>query len=168
VMRRIVSAVLVLLLGAALTTAACCDGAGGGGGAAGGGGGGGETPAVTPAAPAALPDLNISDINVYPSQPQAGSSFYIDVYVSNEGDAPSGDFLLEVIVIEVPSQLPAYYQGLECKDVLQPGDDVPVFTTDVAVVSKPGSYQVNATITPHFDEADPWNNSKGVPFTATQ
>lgn len=168
-MRRVITAMLVLLLGAVLIASACCEGTDGGGGApSGGGGGGGEAPATTPEAPPALADLNISDINVYPSQPQAGSSFYLDVYVSNEGDAPSGDFLLEVIVIEVPSQLPAYYQGLEYKDVLQPGDDVPVFTTDSAVVSKPGSYQVNATITPHFDEADPWNNSKGVPFNATQ
>jgi len=166
-MRRMVLAVLVLLLGVALTVSACCEGADGGGGAPSGGGGGGEVPAVTPQAPAALPDLNISGINVYPSQPQAGSSFYIDVYVSNEGAAPSGEFLLEVIVIEIASQLPAYYQGLQYKDVLQPGDDVPVFTTDSAVVSKPGSYQVNATITPYFDEADPWNNSKAKPFNAT-
>jgi len=63
---------------------------------------------VTPAAPAALPDLNISGINVYPSQPQAGSSFHINVYVSNEGDAPSGECLLEVTIIDVPSGLPPY------------------------------------------------------------
>ena len=135
---------------------------------------GGSTPAPQPQppsggnqppAPAAEPDLTISAIEGFPSQPASGQKFAVNVYVTNAGGAVSGDFDL-ALSIRYVGRGSTYPIGTFRSGPLHPGENVPVYTSNDRLVNDPGSFQVHAEITPfNFQDGNSGNNTSTWAFT---
>jgi hypothetical protein len=111
-------------------------------------------------------DLLISKIQVYPAQPQAGQRFTLNVYVRNDGQAPSGKFDLALSIKDV-SRMTTYPVGtFRIEEVLQPGDNITAYASTDRLVNYPGSHQVDVEIKPFlFKDGNNQNNKAIWAFT---
>lgn len=115
--------------------------------------------------PATHPDLAISAIEVFPSQPQAGQRFALNVYVTNQGNAPSGDYDVAIFIRDV-SRSSTYPVGTFRQPGLQPGENVVAYTSTDRLVNDPGSFQVHVEIKPFlFQDGNTQNNTLIWAFT---
>jgi hypothetical protein len=163
VKRIAILTILFLLLG---TAAVACDC---------GGGGGGEPP-TSPSSPdedgggatttpESRPDLVVSQIEVFPVYPQAGQFFSVNVYVSNQGQAPSGSYDIAIDIEDV-SHGGTYPIGTFRRGAVNPGENYCAYTSTNVRVNDPGDYRVNVDIIPfQFEDGSTWNNSVYKPFT---
>jgi hypothetical protein len=135
----------------------------------GGGGGDGATPTpatpsteVSPStemSPAALPDLQIAAVETFPQEPSAGKRFTLNVYITNRGQAPSGDYDLWMTIVDV-NRGNKYPIGTFREASMQPGEQVAAFTTQDAMVNEPGPFEVRVGIDPFlFEDGNPGNNT---------
>jgi hypothetical protein len=129
----------------------------------------GTNPPVPPGGgewgPAPHPDLRISEIQVFPAQPQSGQPFTINVYVANEGEAPSGEYDLYIGINDVSQGL-SYPLESDRRGGLQPGENVPVYSSQNVMVNYPGSHQVWVEVVPwQFEDGNDNNNTAGWQFT---
>ena len=114
--------------------------------------------------PVPHPDLVISHIAVYPAQPQSGQPFTLNVYVSNEGEAPSGEYDLYIGIDDVSRGLSYPLEG-DRRGGLQPGENVHVYGSQNVMVNHPGSHQVWVEIVPwQFEDGNDDNNMVGWQF----
>lgn len=124
--------------------------------------GGGEQPPP----PERLPDLVISAIQVLPAEPQAGQRFALNVYVKNAGQAPSGQYDLAMFIKDV-SRGSTYPVGTFRKERMQPGEDIPAYSSTDRLVNDPGAYQVHVEIQPFgFRDGNEQNNTAVRAFNA--
>jgi hypothetical protein len=114
-----------------------------------------------------LADLAISTIEVLPAQPRAGEVFALNVYVTNLGEAPSGAFELAISIRDV-TRGSTYPVGTFRGESLQPGEDVPVFSSTDRRVNDPGSFQVQVELSPLGPDGNDQNDKKNRAFTAMQ
>lgn len=118
------------------------------------------TPVVSPNETKISPDLVISAIEVFPAEPTAGNAFTFNVYVSNQGNATSGEYDLAISIKDVSRNL-TYPVGTFRKSALQPGENVPVFSKNDQLVNDPGSFQIHCEIKPFlFTDGNANNNIK--------
>ncbi len=149
--------VIIFLIGTIVWTGCDKDGS------PGSGSNNGSPPPPPPPPP--LPDLAISTIQVYPNQPQAGQRFTLNIYVKNEGKAPSGKYDIAISIKDV-SRGSTYPVGTFRKDGLRPGEDIPAYNSSNLLVNFPGSHQVHVEIKPSdFDDGNNQNNTKIWAFT---
>ena len=115
--------------------------------------------------PAPHPDLVISHIAVYPAQPQSGQFFTLNVSVANEGEAPSGEYDLYIGVEDISRGITYPLEG-DRRGGLQPGEDIPVYSSQNVIVNHSGSHQVWVEIVPwQFEDGNDNNNTAGWQFT---
>jgi hypothetical protein len=167
----LIFSVVVLVCGTMVTTACSCDGRGGG-----------YEPGPDPTPlddgsgtqqtgnQESFPDLSISAIEVYPSQPKAGQYFTVNVYVTNSGTAASGEFDLQIHIKDV-SRGSTYPVGTFRHERLLPGENIPVYSSQNLMVNYPGSHQIWTKIVPFPgspQESNEQNNTYGWAFTVTQ
>jgi hypothetical protein len=125
-----------------------------------------DTNGELPTSPELSPDLVISAIEVFPSQPQSGQSFALNVYVANQGQASSGEYDVAINIKDI-SHGSTYPIGTFRRGAMHVGESYCVYSSTNVLVNSPGSYQVNAEIIPFlFDDGNTWNNSVSKPFTA--
>lgn len=150
-----------------LATVLCvgCKRGGGGGGGGGGSGGSGDVSGGSGGGGAdnqpkvSLPDLTVSTIEVFPSEPQAGKAFTVNVYVKNAGEAPSGTYDVALFIRDI-GRGQTYPIGTFRKEALQPGENVVAYTSNERLVNNPGNYQLHAEITPfQFNDGNMMNNA---------
>lgn len=156
---------IVIVVGLGIVAIASLGNGGGGGGGGGdggdgGGGGGGDTPE-------SVPDLMVSAIEVFPAQPQSGQSFSLNVYVTNVGQAPSGEYDVAINIEDI-SRGSVYPIGTFRQGPMNPEEDYCVYSSANVLVNFPGGHQVNVEIIPfQFEDGDPSNNSVFKPFSAS-
>jgi hypothetical protein len=118
-----------------------------------------------PPPPQPLPDLSISAIEVFPAQPQAGQYFSVNVYVTNIGEAQSGEYDLAIFIKDV-SRGSTYPVGTFRNEGLYPGENIPAYTSSDRLVNDPGSFQVHVEIQPFlFEDGNEQNNTLIWAFT---
>jgi len=123
------------------------------------------SPGEQPPQPEPLPDLVISAIEVFPTQPQAGQRFAVNVYVQNAGQAPSGEYDLALFIRDV-SRGSTYPIGTFRNESLQPGENVVAYSSMDRLVNDPGSFQVHVEIVPFlFEDGNTQNNTSIWAFT---
>jgi hypothetical protein len=154
---KLYTAGLLVFIMIATMTLASCDG--------GGGGSEWEPPPEPPSSddqpppPEPLPDLTISAIEVFPAQPQAGQYFTVNVYVTNVGEAQSGEYDLAISIKDV-SRGYSYPVGTFRNEGLYPGENVPAYSSSDRLVDDPGSFQVDVEIKPfNFEDGNEQNNT---------
>ena len=119
-----------------------------------------------PTMPESHPDLIVSAIEMFPAQPQSGQSFTLNVYVTNAGQAPSGEYDVAINIEDI-SRGNIYPIGTFRQVAMNPEESYPVYSSANVLVNSPGSYQVNVEIIPfQFEDGDPWNNSVSKLFSA--
>lgn len=122
-----------------------------------------QPPRLEETRPPAHPDLAIAAVEIYPSQPQAGKAFKAVVYVTNKGDAASGQFDLAMHIKDV-SRGYTYPVGTFRQSALQPGEQVPWQSGDLRV-NDPGAHQYWVEIVPFlFEDGNEQNNTYGWAF----
>jgi len=120
-----------------------------------------------PITPESHPDLMVSAIEVFPAQPQSGQAFSLNVYVTNAGQAPSGEYDVAINIEDI-SHGSIYPIGTFRQGAMSPGENHCVYSSTNVLVNFPGSYQVNVEIIPfQFEDGDPSNNSVTKPFSAS-
>lgn len=106
----------------------------------------------------------ISHIAVYPAQPQSGQLFTLNVYVANEGEALSGEYDLYIGIEDISRSL-SYPLEADRRGGLQPGENVPVYSSQNVMVNHAGSHQVWVEIVPwQFEDGNDGNNVAGWQF----
>lgn len=124
-----------------------------------------QTNQKQPASSAPLADLEISAIEVFPAQPQAGQQFAVNVYVTNSGQAQSGEYDLAISIKDV-GRGATYPVGTFRNAGLQPGENVVAYTSSDRLVNDPGSFQVHVEIKPFlYEDGDLQNNTNIWAFT---
>ena len=117
--------------------------------------------------PAAKPNLAVAAVNVYPAQPQVGQRFTVVVYVTNNGNAVSGDYDLAMHIKDV-SRGYTYPVGTFRQSALHPGEQVPWQTED-RLVNDPGGFQYWVEIVPFlFEDGNQQDNTYGWSFQVSQ
>lgn len=116
--------------------------------------------------PAAQPNLAVAAVHVYPGQPQAGQRFTVVVYVTNNGNAVSGDYDLAMHIKDV-SRGYTYPVGTFRQSGLHPGEQVP-WQTDDRMVNDPGSFQYWVEIVPTGEDGIQQDNHLGWAFQVSQ
>jgi hypothetical protein len=113
----------------------------------------------------ATSDLTISLIGVIPEMTTSGTRFYGEVYIANQGKAPSGAYDLALDIRDISRNL-TYPIGTFREEPMFPGEQVPVWSSHNLVVKDPGSFQLWAEIRPlGFQDGSDMNNFKGWQFT---
>ncbi len=136
--------------------------------------GGGSSPTQPPSQPTVpsapqpspKPNLAIVDVRTYPGQPRVGQAFTISVYVTNNGNAVSGDYDLGVTIKDV-GRGDTYPVGRFHQSALHPGEQVS-WQKDYAMVNNPGSYQCWVDLYTSGEDGNLQDNSKGWAFQVTQ
>lgn len=115
--------------------------------------------------PTAQSDVQIAAIEVFPTQPQAGQRFTLNVYITNAGTAPSGAYDLALFLQDV-SRRATYPIGTFRQDGVQPGERSVVYSSHQLLVNCPGAYQVHVEIHPLLSQdAHPDHDTVIWPFT---
>lgn len=118
-----------------------------------------------PSKPEPRPDLVISAIEVFPTQPEAGIQFAVNVYVQNAGQAASGEYDLAIFIQDV-SRGSTYPIGTFRREGLQPGEDIVAYSSTDRLVNFSGSHQVHVEIQPFlFEDGNTQNNTSIWAFT---
>jgi hypothetical protein len=112
------------------------------------------------------PDLEIRDMYVYPSQPQVGTEFTVQVNVANIGETKSGSYDLFVRIYDVSRD--SYYPvGTFRQEPINPNYQV-IWSSEPVLVNFAGAHQLWAEIAPFdFEDGDDSNNMQGWTFTVT-
>lgn len=125
-----------------------------------------EPPAPGAPQPAAQPNLAVASVQVHPSQPRAGQQFTVSVYVTNKGNAVSGDFDLAMNIRDV-SRGSTYPVGTYRQGALQPGDQVP-WQSGNLMVNESGEHQFWVEIAPFlFQDGNQQDNTYRWSFQVT-
>lgn len=118
-----------------------------------------------PTATEAVPDLAVTTIELDPAQVVVGQSFVVRVYVANVGSAPSGEYDLQITLLDVTRDQTSPI-GAQHGQSLEPGQkDTLAYETGPRQVDKTGSFQVQVVLTPTGRDADQNNNKKSRSFT---
>ena len=99
-----------------------------------------------PETPAAKADLVVSNVEIIPSQPTAGTPFLLNVYVSNNGNMKSSEFDF-TIHYERQGNTSEWFGGANGHDRGQdPGETVKVYSGNNFVLNEGGSYVFVVTL----------------------
>lgn len=122
-----------------------------------------ETPTETPKPP----DLEVREIFIVPSQPQAGEYFSAQVEIANIGETKSGSYDLALKIKDV-SRGWTYPIGTFQQVPMYPNEYYWVWQSDHLRVDSGGAFQLWAEIIPiGFEDGDDYNNMLGWAFTVT-
>jgi hypothetical protein len=129
------------------------------------------SPAVTPtltSSPSPLPDLSVAAIELLQVEGQpimAGKEMFLNVYVKNTGNAPSGPYHVLIFITDV-TRGSTYPHGNHALRSMYPGEQYAVYSTTTSV-NCPGQFEVHVIITLDTQvDANPQNNTEVKPFTA--
>ena len=122
----------------------------------------GAAPEDTPSDP--RPDLAVSAIAVLPEEPVQGVAFTYNVYATNQGTAYSGDFTLQVLMIDV-ARNSTYPDVPRTHTGLYPGENYSVYFVDNAFANCAGPHEIRAEFSVPDEDADPSNNVLVQAFT---
>ena len=117
--------------------------------------------------PQQLPDLAIAKIEVLPAQPQARHQFAVNVYVTNVGQAPSGDYDILISIKDVSRQL-TYPVGTFRNGGLRPGEQVTAYRSTERMVNYSGSHQIHVELRPfQFQDGNDRNDVLSWAFSVS-
>ena len=90
----------------------------------------------------------------------------MNVYVSNRGRAPSGEYDLLVLIKDLTAGS-TYPDTWRRHRAMNPGENYVVYGSTTELVNRGGRHQIAVELRPYGDDADTANNSRTYDFDVT-
>ena len=103
--------------------------------------------------PTTQSDLVVTGIEISPRVPKAGHPFSLRIRIRNQGNAPSGEFLVQIHIRDV-GRKSTYPVGSFRQKPLRPGEEIVAYTSERRMVNDFGFHRVHAEIRPLDSRAE--------------
>lgn len=123
-----------------------------------------QPPPPPPEEPEKQPDLAVYYFYIVPEVPFQNTKFYASLQIINNGDAPSGEYDLNMNIKDIGRDL-TYHIGRFTQSPLDPGATIRAWDSHDLLVNDPGNFEFTIEIIPFlFTDGDETNNIYSWPF----